>query len=415
MPNYYIWTIGCQMNKAESERLGSLFNSRGYLPVDEAQKADLILLNGCVVRRSAEDKILNKIHSLKSLKKERPKLEIAVTGCLVGEEEIEGLKRTFPFVDYFFGAGESPYWLGQEARPRLPKGTTPSALIPIIQGCNNFCTYCIVPYRRGKETSRPTEEIVSEVRELVNKGAREVVLLGQNVDSYGHDLTPPCELADLLEKLNGIEDLYRIRFLTNHPKDLSPRLIDAIAGLDKVCEQLSLPVQAGDDAVLKTMGRGYTAARYKKLVATIREKVPAIALSTDVIVGFPGESEQQFQASYELLKELRFDKVHCAVYSPRKGTAAAEYKDDVAPTEKKRRLYMVEELEKEIATEINATLRGKKMEVLIEGKKKGKWQGRSRSDKLVFVASETNLQGKLVTVEITETSPWSLKGQVLDK
>jgi len=403
------------MNKAESERLGSLFNSRGYLPVDEAQKADLILLNGCVVRRSAEDKILNKIHSLKSLKKERPKLEIAVTGCLVGEEEIEGLKRTFPFVDYFFGAGESPYWLGQEARPRLPKGTTPSALIPIIQGCNNFCTYCIVPYRRGKETSRPTEEIVSEVRELVNKGAREVVLLGQNVDSYGHDLTPPCELADLLEKLNGIEDLYRIRFLTNHPKDLSPRLIDAIAGLDKVCEQLSLPVQAGDDAVLKTMGRGYTAARYKKLVATIREKVPAIALSTDVIVGFPGESEQQFQASYELLKELRFDKVHCAVYSPRKGTAAAEYKDDVAPTEKKRRLYMVEELEKEIATEINATLRGKKMEVLIEGKKKGKWQGRSRSDKLVFVASETNLQGKLVTVEITETSPWSLKGQVLDK
>ena len=403
------------MNKAESERLGSLFNSRGYLPVDEAQKADLILLNGCVVRRSAEDKILNKIHSLKSLKKERPKLEIAVTGCLVGEEEIEGLKRTFPFVDYFFGAGESPYWLGQEAQPRLPKGTTPSALVPIIQGCNNFCTYCIVPYRRGRETSRPTEEIVSEVRELVNKGAREVVLLGQNVDSYGHDLTPPCELADLLEKLNGIEDLYRIRFLTNHPKDLSPRLIDAIAGLDKVCEQLSLPVQAGDDAVLKTMGRGYTAARYKKLVATIREKVPAIALSTDVIVGFPGESEQQFQASYELLKELRFDKVHCAVYSPRKGTAAAEYKDDVAPTEKKRRLYMVEELEKKIATEINTALRGKKMEVLIEGKKKGKWQGRSRSDKLVFVASETNLQGKLVTVEITETSPWSLKGQVLDK
>jgi tRNA-2-methylthio-N6-dimethylallyladenosine synthase len=415
MPNYYIWTIGCQMNKAESERLGSLFNSRGYLPVDEVQKADLILLNGCVVRRSAEDKILNKIHSLKSLKNEHPKLEIAVTGCLVSEEEIEGLKRTFPFVDYFFGAGESPYWLGQEARPRLPKGTTPSALVPIIQGCNNFCTYCIVPYRRGRETSRPTEEIVSEVRELVNKGAREVVLLGQNVDSYGHDLTPPCELADLLEKLNGIEDLYRIRFLTNHPKDLSPRLIDAIAGLDKVCEQLSLPVQAGDDAVLKTMGRGYNAAHYKKLVATIREKVPAIALSTDVIVGFPGESEQQFQASYELLKELRFDKVHCAVYSPRKGTAAAEYKDDVAPTEKKRRLYMVEELEKKIATEINAALRGKKMEVLIEGKKKGKWQGRSRSDKLVFVASETNLQGKLVTVEITETSPWSLKGQVLDK
>jgi tRNA-2-methylthio-N6-dimethylallyladenosine synthase len=415
MPNYYIWTIGCQMNKAESERLGSLFNSRGYLPVDEVQKADLILLNGCVVRRSAEDKILNKIHSLKSLKNERPKLEIAVTGCLVGEEEIEGLKRTFPFVDYFFGAGESPYWLGQEARPRLPKGTTPSALVPIIQGCNNFCTYCIVPYRRGRETSRPTEEIVREVRELVDKGAREVVLLGQNVDSYGHDLTPPCELADLLEKLNGIEDLYRIRFLTNHPKDLSPRLIDTIAGLDKVCEQLSLPVQAGDDAVLKTMGRGYTAAHYKKLVATIREKVPAIAISTDVIVGFPGESEQQFQASYELLKELRFDKVHCAVYSPRKGTVAAEYKDDVAPTEKKRRLYMVEELEKKIATEINAALRGKKMEVLIEGKKKGKWQGRSRSDKLVFVASETNLQGKLITVEITETSPWSLKGQVLDK
>ena len=403
------------MNKAESERLGSLFRCRGYREVDRAEDADLILLNSCVVRRGAEDKVLNKIHSLKSLKKENRGVEIAVTGCLAGRKEIIGLKKSFPFVDYFFGPGEFPHWLGEQAKPQLPTIASPSMMVPIIQGCNNFCTYCIVPYRRGKEVSRPLAEIVVEVKELVTRGAKEVILLGQNVDSYGHDLMPFHELADLLEELDNIEGLYRIRFLTNHPKDLSSRLIDAIASLSKVCEQLSLPVQSGDDTILNAMGRGYSVARYRELVANIRARIPAIALSTDVIVGFPGESEEQFMETYALLKELRFDKAHIAAYSPRKGTAAAALEDDVALVEKKRRLSMLEELEKCIATAINTTLKGKEVEILVEGKNRDKWQGRSRSDKLVFTKSAANLYGKLANIKITETSPWSLRGQVLVK
>jgi len=413
MPKYHIWTIGCQMNKAESERLGSYFEELGYEITDSAAEADLIVLNSCVVRQHAESRVVNKLHALKPLKQSRPNLTLALTGCLVNADTAK-LKERFPQVDHFFKPGEPPRWLeGEGWEQILPKHPAPCTYVPIIQGCNNFCAYCIVPYRRGREKSRPIPEISDEVRELVGRGTREVTLLGQNVDSYGHDLPDKPELADLLHELNAIAGLLRIRFLTNHPKDMSPRLIKAIAGLDKVCEQLNLPVQAGSDDILKAMKRGYTIEQYRRLIAEIRNKIPEMHLSTDVIVGFPSESKQQFQQTADLLKELRFDAVHVAVYSPRPGTYAAKnLEDDVPPLEKKRRLNEVERLQERIATEINAHLQNKVVEVLVEAKARDKWQSRTRSGKLVFFNDNTDRRGQLVKIRIEKTSPWSLQGRV---
>ncbi|MFC2059690.1 MiaB/RimO family radical SAM methylthiotransferase, partial [Chloroflexota bacterium] len=342
MPQYYIWTIGCQMNKGESERLGCLFEQLGYQATATADKADIIVLNSCVVRQSAETRAINKLNALKPLKKLRPDLTLALTGCLVNSE-VNQLKESFPHVDYMFKAGDYPPWLSKtEPGLVLPWHPSPCTFVTIIQGCNNFCSYCIVPYRRGREKSRPVDEITSEVKELVRRGTKEVTLLGQNVDSYGHDLPGKPDLADLLNELNTIEGLARIRFLTNHPKDMSTKLIKAIACLDKVCEQISLPVQSGNNDILAAMGRGYMVEDYRQLIEEVRSDIPHIALSTDVIVGFPSESEQQFQQTVSLLSELRFDTVHIAAYSPRPGTIASKkFEDDVPSAEKKRRLNRV--------------------------------------------------------------------------
>ncbi|MDD4873687.1 MAG: tRNA (N6-isopentenyl adenosine(37)-C2)-methylthiotransferase MiaB [Dehalococcoidales bacterium] len=411
MPLYHIWTIGCQMNKAESERLGSLFEQIGHQPTAFAEEADLIILNSCVIRQSAENKVVSKIGALKSLKKSRPTLKIALTGCFV-DPDIDKLKKRFPDVDYFFKAGDWPQFIEKVKEASvLPEKPAPSTFIPIIQGCNNFCSYCIVPYRRGREKSRTLDEIVREAKTLADRGTREIILVGQNVDSYGHDLPEKPDLAQLLVELNKIEELARIRFLTNHPKDMSDRLINAIASLDKVCEEINLPMQAGDDDILKAMRRGYTAEHYRKLVNRIRNKVPEIAISTDVIVGFPGETDKQFQATVDLLAELRFDNVHIAAYSPRAGTIASrEYEDDIPPEVKKERVNIIEKLQKKIATDINAMLLYQTMQVLVEGKKKGKWHGRSRSGKLVFFNNKNEILGQVVKVRIEKTSPWALQG-----
>jgi tRNA-2-methylthio-N6-dimethylallyladenosine synthase len=413
MSYYYIWTIGCQMNRAESERLQSSLDSLGYAPADSIEKATLVILNSCVVRQHAEDRVVNKLSNLKALKKRHPEMQIALTGCMVGADKAE-LERSFPYVDYFFKPGETPQWLGSPAW-RLPHKPGVSALVPIIQGCNNFCTYCIVPYRRGREKSRPTVEIVDEVAELTRRGVREVILLGQNVDSYGHDLADTPDLADLLAALNAIDGLWRIRFLTNHPKDMSQKLIKAIAHLDKVCEAINLPVQAGNDVVLQNMRRGYGIRDYKALVSRLRQEVPGIAITTDLIVGFPGETQDQFQSTLDLLAELKFDAVHVAAYSVRRGTIAAENMiDDVPEVEKQRRLSLVESLQEQIAAGINASLAGCQLEVLVEGKHRGKWQGRSRSDKLVFFTGGLEFTGKLVNVNIEKTTPWSLQGRPVE-
>ena len=413
MPQHYIWTIGCQMNKAESERLGSYLEQLGYQATASAEEADFIVLNSCVVRQSAENRVINKLNAVKSLKKSCPNLTLAVTGCLVNSE-VDQLRQRFPYVDYFFKPGEFPPWLEKDkVGSVLPRNPSPSTFVPIIQGCNNFCSYCIVPYRRGREESRPLAEIAGEVKELVYRGAREVTLLGQNVDSYGHDLPDRPDLADLLSELNTIDGLVRIRFLTNHPKDMSPSLIEAIANLDKVCELICLPVQSGDNDMLKAMRRDYTVEHYRQLITEIRRRIPEAALSTDVIVGFPSESEQQFQQTVNLLAELRFDTVHVAAYSPRPGTIASrEFEDNVPPAEKRERLIKIEQLQERIATEINARLLGKTVEVLVEGRKEGKWWGRTRSGKLVFFSDHSDFLGQLMKVRIEKTSPWSLQGRV---
>ena len=433
VPRYFVWTIGCQMNKAESRRIAGYLDAAGYRAATSFSSADLVVLNTCVVRQSAENKVLGTLGLLRGLKNRRPNLRILVTGCFVDSDR-EDLRKRFPQVDFSFKPGaydELVTWgqaQGMSVEQRLTgpsRGTLgthysdtrvplpPCAFIPIIQGCDNFCSYCIVPYRRGREVSRPLEEVICEVEELTKRGTKEVTLLGQNVDSYGHDLPGHPDLADLLTELNGIDDLDRIRFLTNHPKDINLKLIDAVASLNKVCEHLELPVQAGDDDILRAMRRGHTVAQYKELVGTIRRKIPQASLSTDIIVGFPGETEEQFERTFSLLADMRFDVVHVAAYCPRPDTLAwREYQDSVPREVKKERLNRIEALQEGIASEINSQLAGKPVEVLVEGKKKGKWFGRTRNDKLVFFQDAGDWLGQLATIQIEKTSPWSLGGQV---
>jgi tRNA-2-methylthio-N6-dimethylallyladenosine synthase len=403
------------MNRAESDRLAGRFEELGYTPADKPGQADLIVLNSCVVRQSAEDRAVNKLHNLRMVKKANPLARIALTGCLVGED-VGGLQKRFPYVDWFFQPGEAPPWLQGPAASPLPARVKVSETVAISQGCDNFCTYCIVPYRRGRERSVPPDGILREVRALAGRGAREVTLLGQNVDSWGRDLPGKPDLADLLAAVNDVPDLRRVRFLTNHPKDMGLKLIRAIARLDKVCEQFNLPVQAGSNAVLKAMRRGYTREHYLKLIETIREIVPGLSVSTDVIVGFPGETDGQFRETLDLLSTVKFGTVHVAVYSPREGTVAArEMPDDVPAAVKKERLAAVEALQEAVQTEMNGALLGKTVEVLVEGRNKGKWYGRTRTGKLVFFTERRNLTGELVPVEITKTSPWSLQGTSVER
>ena len=414
------------MNKAESRQIAEYLDSAGYQAATSFSRADLVVLNTCVVRQSAEDKVLGTLGLLKGLKSRSPDLQILVTGCFVNSHT-EELQRRFPQVDLLFRAGDYPEliaWGQKQGIPceqRLPSRTgndgrsTPStcALIPIIQGCDNFCSYCIVPYRRGREVSRPAEQIVCEAKELVKRGTKEVTLLGQNVDSYGHDLPGHPDLADLLNELSGIDGLARVRFLTNHPKDINLKLIETMASAGKVCEHLELPVQSGDNDILKSMRRGYSVERYQDLVHAIRLQIPHISLSTDLIVGFPGESEQQFERSLSLVREMKFDVVHVAAYSPRPGTTACrEYEDNVPADVKKERLNRIEELQTAVAGEINSQGRGKEVEVLVEGRKGGKWFGRTRSNKLAFFEDIGDRLGQLVELKIEKTSPWSLKGDV---
>jgi tRNA-2-methylthio-N6-dimethylallyladenosine synthase len=423
MPTYTIWTIGCQMNKAESQQIADSLGMLGYDFTPAIQKADLIILNTCVVRRSAEDKVLGMLGYLEGIKKDNPDAVIIVTGCFV-DSKIKQLEKRFPHVSFFYKPGtyqELVQWLRQKKiTEHEPTKKTckkyhvdPIGFVPIIQGCNNYCSYCIVPYRRGTERSRPQEEIIAEVKSLVNKGIKEVTLFGQNVNSYGNDLRDNSNLSNLLRILNDIDGLLRIRFLTNHPKDMSLRLIETITCLDKVCEHLNVPLQSGDDAILNAMKRGYSIEQYCNLVNTIRSNIPGIALSTDIIVGFPGETDEQFQRTLNVIQEIRFDTVHIAAYSPREGTfASREFDDNVSPETKKERVEKVEAIQTQIATEINLQFQDKKVAILVEGEKRGKWYGRTRNSKLVFFEGKGDYLGKLVDVFIAKTSPWALQGRV---
>ena len=411
------------MNRADSDRLAGALEQMGLRSVSRPEQADVIVLNSCVVRQGAEDRVVGSLTSLKPLKMQNPNKVLALMGCMVGPKQ-DQLKARYPYVDFFLppqqfdplldmiGDGLGLEWhdyLG----PILPAAPTVSCYVPIIKGCDLMCTFCIIPYRRGRQVSRPMQEVVTEVEMLVGRGVKEVTLLGQTVDAYGHDLANRPDLADLLQRLNDIDELDRIRFLTSHPIFLSKPIIEAVAGLEKVCEHINLPVQAGDDEVLARMRRRYTRDEYRRLVDGIRAKVPGVALSTDIIVGFPGETVQQFQRTLDLVREVGFDKVHSAMYSERSGTIAhRQQPDDVPQEEKTRRVKELDSLQEELLTQRNASFQGREVEVLVEERQKGRWQGRTRGDKLVFFDDDNDWTGQLVNVEVTKTSPWSLQGRL---
>ena len=408
------------MNVADSRRLAESLQRYGLEAAEEPADADVVVLYSCVVRQQAEDRVHGQLHQLRQLKAERPQLKVVVAGCV---SDIPDWRKRYPFVDLIAEPGQDltvrerlidlldlseRYRFDPEQAVRIP-GVSEG--VTIHQGCNRACTYCIVPQTRGGERSRPPEVILDEVRRLTERGTREVVLLSQIVERYGRDLRPRVLLSELLHRLDSVAGLERIRFLTSYPGDFGNDLVEAIAELPKVCEDVNLPIQAGDDDVLRRMRRGYVVDHYRELIGRLRLRMPEIGLSTDIIVGFPGETETQFQHTLDMLDELRFDVVHVAMYSPRPGTVAAtDMVDDVPREEKRRRLHAVEDLQKQIATRINDRYLGRTVEVLVEGTAKGRWYGRTRTNKLVHFASDQPLAGRVVEVTVSASEPWYLEG-----
>jgi tRNA-2-methylthio-N6-dimethylallyladenosine synthase len=444
---YHIWTEGCQMNVADSQRVASALEHLGYAATPQPAEADVVVLNTCVVRQSAEDKAVNHLYALRSLKDRRPEMVINLMGCLVGVRGTDHLKKRFPFVDVFSPPSdpgplvsfltqaearsleqraitqrfnlmdEGPEVAGVLLLPAHERGRLVSAHVPAVLGCSHACTFCIIPYRRGVERSRPVGEIVAEVRALVAQGVKEITLLGQIVDRYGKDVADGPDLAALLRIVHGIDGLERIRFLTSHPNWMSDELLDTVAELPRVMPHIEVPVQAGDDRVLAAMRRGYTAEDYRRLVERIRVRLngsfPGVSIATDIIVGFPGETREHYQRTYELLADLRLDVAHLARYSTRPGTVADRRMiDDVPEEEKWERFRALEQLQEGITAEINARYQGQMTTVLFEGRVKDRWKGRTETNKLVFVESEADLHGQVLPVQITWTGPWSMQGRL---
>ncbi len=504
---YHIWTVGCQMNMADSQRVSSILDGLGWEEVPSLDTANLVILNTCSVREQPEKRAHGQLSLLRHAKVRRSDLLVAMMGCMIGNQRtIEDLKKRYPVVDLFFKveradilpqfleerwtplAGDGCIDFGELGAQRgIGSGPTltvlpapmqitprpaernlhypaaassvtqarrgPTAWLPVILGCNKVCSYCIVPARRGVERSRPLGELLAEARDLVAGGARELTLLGQTVEAYGLDLPEQeADLGDLMERLGEISGLERIRFMTSYPRHFTDKLIKQMSGLPKVCPHVNIPVQHGDDAVLRRMRRGYTLAEYRALIDKLRAWWPGVALSTDVIVGFCGETDEEFQYTLDLLEEIRFDVVHVAAYSPRPGTLSHKWDDDVPLSIKKERLHAVEALQERISTQINSGYLGRVEEVLIEALQltgdQRQWRGRNPSNKLVFFpaagpdpkfvgptharpaesdgiarggsgtqlaepAARTKIgPGDLVAVRIEKTTPWSLQGRL---
>lgn len=427
------------MNVADSMRVASSLEKLGYHNTDKPVDADVIILNTCVVRQSAEDKAIGRLSSLKPLKTKNPDLVINLMGCLVGVKDNPKLKKRFPFVDVFSPPSDPAplikhllekegksheldetltrfaYMDGDLVIPDSDQGNLVSSFVPVVLGCSHACTYCIIPYRRGIEKSRDPQEILSEANALVAQGVKEITLLGQIVDRYGLDQTDYPTLAGMLRRLHTIDGLERIRFLTSHPNYMTDELLNVVAEYPKVMPHIEVPIQAGNDQVLENMHRGYTNQQYRDLVSRIRDRVPGVSIATDIIVGFPGETEGQFQDTYDLLADLKLDVAHLARYSPRTGTVSARrMEDDVPDEEKWRRFRLLEDLQESIVAAIHVTYQDQTVTVLFEEKsKKGRWRGRTETNKLVFVESQDELRGKLLPVQIDWTGPWSMLGHLV--
>lgn len=436
---YYIWTSGCQMNVADSRRVASALERLDYQSTDRAENADVVVLNTCVVRESAEESARGRIGSLRRIKEKNPDVVINVMGCLVGVDGYETLAEEYPYVDVFSPPSDPgplmAYLTQDEVKayqneatsrrfafmdgdlelPAADQFSLVSAYVPIVLGCSHACTYCVIPFRRGIERSRPLQDVVKEVQSLVSQGVKEITFLGQIVDRYGLDLPDKPSLSDLLREVHEIQELKRIRFLTSHPSWFDVELMDTVAALPKVMPYIEVPNQSGDDEILAAMRRGYTADEYRSLIHQIRERIPDVGIATDLIVGFPGETREQFQHTYDLLEELRLDVAHIARYSVRPKTVASrKMEDDVSEEEKWWRFRRLERLQEKIAGEINAAYKGSTVEVLFEGQdRKGRWRGRTPNHKLVFVDSDWDVRGKILPVTITWAGPWSMQGQLI--
>tara|TARA_Y100000588_G_C14153892_1_gene881743 strand:- start:352 stop:1449 length:1098 start_codon:yes stop_codon:yes gene_type:complete len=358
--------------------------------------------------------------SLKPLKEKNPETILALMGCMVGPNTKE-LKQKFPYADIFIQPQnynpliqyiENKLNIDTEGcLTQLSAKADVTAYIPIVQGCDKFCSFCIIPYRRGREICRPVKEIILETQYLSERGVKEITLLGQNIDSYGHDLPEKPDLGDLLKELNKIDGIERIRFLTSHPNDMSDHIIESVAELEKVCEHINLPIQAGDNEILNKMRRRYTNEEYRNLIEKIRSTIPNVSISTDIIVGFCGENDTQFQKTIDIIKDIRFDKVHAAAYSIRENTIAMrKMLDNVPLEEKKSRLNQIESIQKQILQEKNDLLCGETFEILVEGKKNNNQYGRNRNDKLIYFDSKENLKGSMTNIKINKSTPWSLHG-----
>jgi tRNA-2-methylthio-N6-dimethylallyladenosine synthase len=492
LPRFHLWTLGCQMNRSDSEEMAGRLLTAGCEEAPSLETADLVVINTCAIREGAEQKVIGRMGQLARLKTANPGMRVVLTGCSVREPDRAGLRRRYPAVDLFLRPDEEPELVDRlglasaqapigvlgatttvgrtvvgvadhlaETRARavgqgtVARGSAIAAWLPIIYGCDKTCTYCIVPFSRGPERSRPFDDILDEARALAAAGYREVTLLGQNVNSYGHDLPPEARFAhvdaerwagrqldlagrpDLAELIRAIDALRtadghaaigRLRFVTSHPWDLSDRLIAALADCGSVCEHLHLPVQSGSDAVLRRMGRQYTIEHYTERLTRIREAVPGIAISTDIIVGFCGETEAQFQETLALLETVRYDQVFAAAYSPRPGTPATHLEDDVSAADKRRRLNTLLAVQEAIGLERNETWLGREVEVLVDalnpprGHEHGaaeaaadssRLSGRTRGNKLVHLAGDEALVGREVMVRIDHAGPYALRGALV--
>lgn len=435
---YYIETWGCQMNEEDSEKLSGMLKNIGYKKTENKEDADLIIFNTCCVRENAELKVYGNLGILKNYKKNNPDLIIALCGCMMQQEGIATeIAKKFPFVDIIFGTHnlyKFPEYLNRFMQENVPvieivdkevgiaegipidRESSVKAFVTIMYGCNNFCTYCVVPYVRGRERSRKPEDVINEIEELVKNGYKEVTLLGQNVNSYGKGLKPDITFADLLYKVNGIQGLERIRFMTSHPKDLNDDVIKAIAECDKVCEQIHLPLQSGSSRLLEKMNRHYDRETYLNLVKKIKSEIPDVAISTDIIVGFPGETEEDFEETLSIAEEIQFDSAFTFIYSKRKGTPAFDMDDQIPDEIKHERFNRLVEIINSSSKKNNLKYLGKTVEVLVEGFSKNdceKMTGRTRTGKLVNFPAKQGIIGNLVNIKITNANSFSLGGEIV--
>ncbi|HHV71775.1 MAG TPA: tRNA (N6-isopentenyl adenosine(37)-C2)-methylthiotransferase MiaB [Clostridia bacterium] len=428
------------MNERDSEIIGGILEGLGYQPSEDITQADLILFNTCSIRDSAERKIYGKIGEIKRLKNNNPDLIIGVAGCMA-QKDREKIAKKAPHVDFILGTNnlhklpelitraknsketlidivEERAEIENEIEENRSKLTTQKikASVNIMYGCNNFCTYCIVPYVRGREKSRPFKQIIEEIEQLGKEGVKEVTLLGQNVNSYGKDLGENIDFADLLAAIDNIPGIERIRYMTSHPRDFSDKLIQVIKNSSKVCEHFHLPIQSGCDKILRDMNRGYTTSQYAILVEKIRQSNPNASITTDIIVGFPGETEEDFEETLNFIKKIKFDQAYTFIYSRRSGTPAANLPNQIPLETKKQRLQQLISVQNEISLELNKNYIGKTVEVLVEGTSKNnpeKLTGRTRTNKIVIFSGDQQLTGQLVMVKIDKAKTWTLEGKIL--